>query len=69
MALPNRNNPYSFDEFLEWRNTVDFYADDPFFQKVVKHFTGEPKSYTAYRIAWRMKMDILNVRRYPYATW
>jgi alkylation response protein AidB-like acyl-CoA dehydrogenase len=41
MALPNRNNPYSFDDFLEWRNTVDFYADDSFFQKVVKHFTGD----------------------------
>lgn len=40
MSLPDRNNPYSFNEFLEWRKNVDYYADDPFIQKVVKHFTG-----------------------------
>lgn len=41
MSLPNRNNPYSFDEFLEWRNNVDYYLDDPFFQKVARHYTGD----------------------------
>ncbi|HRR60551.1 MAG TPA: acyl-CoA dehydrogenase family protein, partial [Spirochaetota bacterium] len=37
MAL---NNTYSFDEFLNWRNNVNFYADDPFLQKVAMHFAG-----------------------------
>ncbi|MGE5379509.1 MAG: acyl-CoA dehydrogenase family protein [Methylocystaceae bacterium] len=41
MSLPDRNNPYSFNEFLEWRNQVDFYDDDPFVQKAVKHFCGD----------------------------
>ncbi len=41
MSFPDRNNPYSFDEFLEWRKKVDFYADDPFLQAVVKKYTGE----------------------------
>ncbi len=40
MSLPNRNNPYSFNDFLEWRNKVDYYRDDTFFQKVVKHHAG-----------------------------
>jgi alkylation response protein AidB-like acyl-CoA dehydrogenase len=40
MSLPTRNNPYTFNEFLEWRNSVDYYADDPFIQKVVKHYCG-----------------------------
>ena len=29
-AAAGRVNPYSFDEYLEWRNGVDYYADDPF---------------------------------------
>ncbi|MEJ2158795.1 MAG: acyl-CoA dehydrogenase family protein [Desulfobacteraceae bacterium] len=41
MSLPNRDNPYNFEEFLEWRNSVDYYADDPFLQNVVRHFTGD----------------------------
>jgi hypothetical protein len=41
MSLPTRNNPYSFGEFLEWRNNVDYYADDPFIQKVVKTYCGD----------------------------
>lgn len=41
MSLSDRNNPYSFDNFLVWRKSVDYYADDPFLQKVVKHFTGD----------------------------
>jgi alkylation response protein AidB-like acyl-CoA dehydrogenase len=40
MSLPDRNNPYSFDEYLTWRKGVDYYRDDPFFQKVVRHFSG-----------------------------
>ncbi len=41
MSLPDPKNPYNFDTFLEWRNTFDYYRDDPFIQKVVKHFAGE----------------------------
>lgn len=41
MSLPNRHNPYRFDAFQEWRSRVDYYRDDPFFQKVVKHFCGD----------------------------
>jgi alkylation response protein AidB-like acyl-CoA dehydrogenase len=40
MSFPNRNNPYAFDEYLAWRNRVDYYADDPFIQKVLRCFTG-----------------------------
>ena len=41
MSFADRNNPYSFNEFLDWRQGVDYYLDDPFIQKVVRHFTGE----------------------------
>lgn len=41
MTYPTRNNNYTFNPFLEWRNNVDFYADDPFIQKVVKCYTGD----------------------------
>jgi len=41
MSLPERNNPYTFNEFIEWRNSVDYYADDHFVQKVLKHFAGK----------------------------
>lgn len=41
MSYPDRFNPYSFKDFLDWRNQVDFYADDPFIQKTIKHFVGE----------------------------
>ena len=40
MSLPNRDNPYNFDEFLNWRNGFDYYPDDPFIQHVVRHFAG-----------------------------
>jgi len=35
------DNPYSFNNFFEWRENVDWYRDDPFIQKVVKYFTSE----------------------------
>ncbi len=41
MSLPDRNNPYNFNEFLEWRRNVDYYGDDPFIQKVIQHYTGD----------------------------
>ncbi|MFC1707615.1 acyl-CoA dehydrogenase family protein [Planctomycetota bacterium] len=40
MSLPDRNNSYSFDAFLEWRAGCDYYADDPFLQSVVRHHAG-----------------------------
>lgn len=41
MSKSNRDNPYSFNEYLEWRNKVDYYADDLFIQKAVRHFCGK----------------------------
>ena len=41
MSFPDRNNPYSFNDFLDWRKNYDYYRDDLFFQKVVRHFTGD----------------------------
>ncbi len=41
MSPANRNNPYNFDEFLTWRQGIDYYAHDPFIQKVVKRFAGD----------------------------
>ncbi len=41
MSYPDRNNPYSFDDFLQWRESVDYYADDPFAQAVVRTFCGD----------------------------
>lgn len=41
MSYPDPENPYTFDDFLQWRNTADFYLEDPFFQSVVRHYTGD----------------------------
>jgi len=41
MTFPDRNNPYTFDDFLDWRRRFDYYTDDAFLQKVVRHYTGE----------------------------
>jgi len=40
MTLPERNNPYNFNDYLQWRKTVNYYEDDPFLQKVLRHYTG-----------------------------
>lgn len=40
MSLSDRNNPYNFNDFLEWRRNVDYYRDDLFIQKVIRHYTG-----------------------------
>lgn len=39
-ALPDRNNPYRFDAYLERRAAVDYYGDDAFLQAVVRTFAG-----------------------------
>lgn len=41
MSLSYKINPYNFTEYLEWRNQLDYYKDDPFIQKTLKHFSGE----------------------------
>jgi alkylation response protein AidB-like acyl-CoA dehydrogenase len=41
MSLPDRNNPYSFDAFLNLLHSFDFYADDPFLQKSLEYFAGD----------------------------
>jgi alkylation response protein AidB-like acyl-CoA dehydrogenase len=41
MTLPDPENPYSFDEFLAWRNSADFYGEDPFFQKVIQYYAKD----------------------------
>lgn len=34
-------NPYSFTDFVLKRNSIDWYADDEFLQKALKHFSGQ----------------------------
>ena len=41
MILPDRNNPYSFEAFLNQLHSFDFYADDPFLQKTLKYFSRD----------------------------
>ena len=40
MSLPDRNNDYSFDDYLNWRDRFDFFADDEFLQKVISTYAG-----------------------------
>ncbi|HQP32196.1 MAG TPA: acyl-CoA dehydrogenase, partial [Deltaproteobacteria bacterium] len=40
MALPQRDNPYSFDDFLAWRRNIDYYRDDAFLHKVLRRYAG-----------------------------
>lgn len=41
MSYPDRNNPYTFNPYLEWRKNIDYYMEDPFFQKLIKIYTGD----------------------------
>ena len=41
MSFPDKKIPYSINDFLDWRKNYDYYRDDLFFQKVVRHFTGD----------------------------
>jgi hypothetical protein len=36
----DRDNPYSFDDFLFVRNHLNYYQDDDFFQALVKKYAG-----------------------------
>ncbi len=40
MSLPDRNNPYSFEDYLSWRTSLDYYQDDSFVQQSLKTFAG-----------------------------
>ena len=41
MSLANRNNPYSFEDFLTKLHNLNMYEDDPFLQKNLAHFAGD----------------------------
>jgi len=43
MSPADRDNPYTFDTFVQMRNQTDYYGDDPFIQQVVQHFSGEKR--------------------------
>ena len=38
---PIQANPYNFDPFLQWRQAVDYYRDDPFIEKVIRCYAGD----------------------------
>lgn len=40
MSLPDRNNPYNFDEYLSWRDKFNVYEDIPFIKKAMVRFAG-----------------------------
>lgn len=40
MSLPNRNNPYSFKEWLD-KKEVNFFTCDDFMQRCIRHFASE----------------------------
>lgn len=75
-SLANRNNPYSFDELLEKLAGFDFYADDPFLQRCVRHFCSKElpaldEKLRAYspRVSFRMRQladHIARKERHPY---
>jgi len=44
MSLPDPHNPYSFEPFLERRDRFDYYADDPFLQRLVAQQAGDEAS-------------------------
>ncbi|MBI5845421.1 MAG: acyl-CoA dehydrogenase family protein [Deltaproteobacteria bacterium] len=41
MSLPDRNNPYSFNPFLEWRKKADYYEEDAFLKKMIRLYAGD----------------------------
>lgn len=75
-SLANRDNPYSFDEYLEKLADFDFYADDPFLQRCVKHYCSEEwpaldETLRAYspNVSFRMRGladHIARKERHPY---
>ncbi|MEM7207415.1 MAG: acyl-CoA dehydrogenase family protein [Pseudomonadota bacterium] len=41
MSLPDRNNPYNFDEFLNRRDAFHYLRDDTFLQSAIDQFCGK----------------------------
>lgn len=41
MSFASFNNPYSFDEFLTWRQGFDYYRDDPYLRRIIKYYAGD----------------------------
>lgn len=41
MSYPDRNNPYSFDEYINKLDQLDFYEHDPFLKKTLHHFSND----------------------------
>ena len=37
----NRDNPYSFDDYLYVRNQFNYYKDDDFLQALIKYYTKD----------------------------
>jgi len=40
MSFPDRSNPYTFNPYLEWRKTVDYFESDPFLQSMIRLYAG-----------------------------
>lgn len=78
MSFQPAGNPYSFDDFLEWRNTADYYMEDPFFQKCIQYYakTEWPKLDAAARtlsakvsLRWKRLAEAAAVpEKRPYIT-
>ncbi|MDY6832563.1 MAG: hypothetical protein SWC96_12130 [Thermodesulfobacteriota bacterium] len=45
MSYPDRNNPYTFNPYVEWREKVDYYQADPFVRKMVRGSAKELERY------------------------
>ena len=39
--IPDNHIAYNFDSYLNWRVNIDYYDDDAFLKKALKHFAGE----------------------------
>jgi len=51
MSLPDPDNPYSFEAFTERRDAVDYYADDAFLQRLMRHHAGSDAAAIHERLA------------------
>ncbi len=40
MSLPDRNNPYSFNEFIAQRDAADYYRSEPLFERLLRHYAA-----------------------------
>ena len=51
MSLPDRDNPYSFEAFTERRDAIDYFGDDPFLQRLIRHHAGSDAATIEDRLA------------------